>query len=203
MLHLTELSYITTYWATLHPTELCCALLSYTAPCGATLHPPSYPAPNWTTYPCNNFKSQNVELSAFGQSSNRMKNKCRRQNQFGTGIRGLTPVPKSIGAGLRWRMPECQCRRHWPWCQCPMASTLTCSHRFFVGWIRYQRRPVTFLKIINWSDKEIYQNWTSVLSINLLVHWTCLACLTSYIFPLARHACLSWVVSLSCLQYLS
>ncbi len=110
----TLLSYIGTYWAMLHPTELCCALLSYTAPCGATLHPLSYSAPNWTTYPCYNFKSQNVELSAFGQSSNRMKNKCRWQNQFGTGIRGLTPVPKSIGAGLRWRMPECRCRRSWP-----------------------------------------------------------------------------------------
>jgi hypothetical protein len=29
------------------------------------------------------------------------------------------PVPKCSGTGLRYRMPECRCRRHRPRCRCP------------------------------------------------------------------------------------
>jgi hypothetical protein len=40
----TLLSYIASYWATLHPPELRCTLMSYTAPYWDTLYPLSYAA---------------------------------------------------------------------------------------------------------------------------------------------------------------
>ncbi len=30
-----------------------------------------------------------------------------------------SPVPECSGTGLRYRMPECRCRRHWTRCRCP------------------------------------------------------------------------------------
>ncbi len=45
----TLLSYTATYWASLHPKELCCTLLSYAAPSWATLHHTELPAPYWAT----------------------------------------------------------------------------------------------------------------------------------------------------------
>ncbi len=62
------------------------------------------------------FKCRNVGLS--GNQSVRYRNdqKCRCRNRSGAGIRGL-----------RYRMPECRCRRHRPRCRCP---AMPFSHGF-------------------------------------------------------------------------
>ena len=54
---------------------------------------------------------------------NEQKRRC--PNQSGTGIRGPSLVPECSGTGLRYRMPECRCRRYRPRCRCPAMSTST------------------------------------------------------------------------------
>ncbi len=49
--------------------------------------------------------------------------KFRCQNQSGTRIRRSSPEPEYSGTGLRYRMPECQCRWHRPRCRCPAMLT--------------------------------------------------------------------------------
>ncbi len=85
-----------------------------------------------TVYPF--FKCRNVGLSGIQSVRCRNEQKCgyRKQSSTGirgpspvpekqssTGIRGPSPVPEWSGTGLRYRMPECRCRRHRPRCRCP------------------------------------------------------------------------------------
>ncbi len=44
----------------------------------------------------------------------RNEQECWCSNQSGTRIRGPSLVPKCSGTGLRYQMPECWCRQHWP-----------------------------------------------------------------------------------------
>ncbi len=89
-----------------------------------------YPFPlpaAWTCRVYPFFKFRNVGLSCILSVRYRNELKCRCWDQFGTGIRGPSPVPKCCGTGLRYRMPECRCRRHRPRSRCP-AMLITYFH---------------------------------------------------------------------------
>ncbi len=52
----TLLSYSAHYWAVLQPSELRCTLLSYDKLYWAMVHPPSYATPNWATINSNDLR---------------------------------------------------------------------------------------------------------------------------------------------------
>jgi hypothetical protein len=81
----------------------------------------------------------NAGLSGIQSARYRNELKCRCLNQYGTGIRGLCPVPECFGTGLRYRMPECLCRRHLPRCRCP--AMLIYRYRDFVAGVYLSAAP--------------------------------------------------------------
>ncbi len=85
-----------------------------------SIPPPPTPAA-WTCRVYPFFKCRNVGLSGIQSVRLRYRNerKCRCRNQSGTGIMGPSPVPVCSGPGLRYRIPECRCRRHRPRYRCP------------------------------------------------------------------------------------
>jgi hypothetical protein len=93
---------------------------------------------------------------ASNQSGTGMKEKCRCRNQSRIGIRGPSPVPGCPGTGLRYRVPECRCRRHRPRFRCPamLDSMITWS----VDWS-------------NWKNPaKITKNSGNTFIINVLMY---------------------------------
>jgi hypothetical protein len=73
---------------------------------------PFLPLAEWMCRVYFFYKGRNVGLSGIQSVWYRNEQKCLCRNKSGTGIRGPSPVQECSGTRLRYRMPECQCRRH-------------------------------------------------------------------------------------------
>ncbi len=130
------------------------------------------------------FKCHNVELSNIRSVQYHNEKYDADENQSGT---------EMLGTVLRRRIPEWRCGRHWPRCRCwcPMAST-----DFLLGEFDIEDAQLPFWGYVTDPPmKKAIRTDHHLLTYPCTEQWTCLACLTSYIFPVAGPLCLSRVMS--------
>ncbi len=94
-------TYVVRSWATLHPSDQRCTLLSYPAPSDLRCSLLSYAAPNWATLPPTDLCWTHTELQYTGTGIKRFR--CRNQLWYRYKV--------SIRYRTERTMPKCQCRK--------------------------------------------------------------------------------------------
>ncbi len=89
-----QLGYTAPSWATLHPSELCCTLLSYASPYWAMLHPTELYAAHWTELRCT---LSELHCTLFQISFRKAREHCNGS------LKGLA-LPRVWAKRLSWKL---------------------------------------------------------------------------------------------------